>query len=251
MRQYECFSHSLRLQLPLGWVAFEADYSVMHYRDVFLCINSVGSDSLHVEGGQRADRLSRMFGSYNAEVVADQLPVGAVYIDFAFAEGPASGPHFSGPRSDTFESAVDPLACEHSWQAWQTQRLTTHQFEFSKWGHSWSIFMYFREPVSPSNKQAAFDVIKSITFVDRPITSGMRAAAEAFDALPHSVRDSVMQRDGDCDCCDTRGIYPRWEEKGTDFQVTLVQDGFPALRRWKYLVTRGGAVTLLEEGGQE
>ena len=245
-RRFEFPSLSLRLELPDGWSAFEVDFSVVHYRDVFLCINSIGADSLRVEGSLRElplrPPLPRSLGPYNAEVVADQLPPGCVYIDIGFFEGPASGPHFSGARRDDYESSASSFSASGSRVMWKTERLTSYELSFLKWGHSWSVFVHFREPVSTLDRQAAFDLLKNLTFIDQPVTSAMRAEAAAFAYLPVSVRDSVMSKEAECRECCVWGVYPRCEMRDSSFVVTLELEK----RRWKYLVSRDGHVAPME-----
>ena len=65
----------------------------MHYRDVFLCINSKGDRDLRV-----TDKRHRSGSSYNPDAVAEQLKPGTIYMDFAYFEGPGG---LRGQREDS------------------------------------------------------------------------------------------------------------------------------------------------------
>jgi hypothetical protein len=98
--------------------------------------------------------------------------------------------------------------------------LTAYSIGFMKWGRGWNVWVYFREPVSPADKQTAFEIIKNIIFIDSPITSEVRAGAAAFESLPEAVRDSVLVAAKQCECCEG-GVSSQCEPHGSDFQVML------------------------------
>lgn len=238
MTEHDFPTLSLRLKLPKGWAAFEANYNVEHYRQVFLCLNSIGSSTLRVEDKATDARLpGGLRGSmYNEEVVAEQLPVGAVYIDIGFFEGPGGGNYF--PEPDNYESSVKSISPSDWRIMWKTEQLTFYAIQFIQWGRPWSVFMFSREPVAATDRQAAFDLLRAFAFIDRPITNEMRAVAAAFDSLPETVRDSVLNRN-DAEWCG--GVYPRSERRGSGFMVMLER----AKRRWTYFVSREGTVRLV------
>ena len=244
---YKSPKYSFSFELPDGWIAIDTVYSVMHYRNVFLCINNIADEKLAITNKSEGRRTS-----YNPSVVSKQLHPGTVYIDFAFFEGPGIyAPQFCGKRADTFEENRNSLFHRDIHDAWKTDHLTTHFFDFFKWGHNWSVFVYFREPVSEVDKLAAFNLIKNLSFMEFPITSQIQAGAIAAANVPQDVRNLIMRIEDDGGCgslCLHSLIVRSCKIMGTEFLVTLelmgrADDPSP---QWMYLVSQDGDVVLMD-----
>ena len=244
---YKSPKYSFSFELPDGWIAIDTVYSVMHYRNVFLCINNIADEKLAI-----ANKSEERRTSYNPSVVSEQLQPGTVYIDFAFSEGPGIyAPQFCGKRADSFEESRNSLFHRDIPDVWNSDRLTTHYFDFFKWGHNWSVFVYFREPVSEVNKLATFNLIKNLNFLEFPITTQIQAGAIAAANVPPDVRNLIMriEEDGGCGSLCLHSLIVRCcKIIGTDILVTLELMGRAdePSPQWMYLVSQDGDVVLMD-----
>ncbi len=158
-RTFEDKSRHFRITIPSGWSVTPVSYSVMHYRDVFLCINSRGNKALRI-ANKRTDNME----TYNPDTVAEQLEPGTVYIDFAFFEGPGGRRNFKGkpdtvgPKSRPFPKKLDPAKVAGG-------KLSMIELSFINAERRWHVYAYLREPVKDELRAKAMDVLRSFRFV--------------------------------------------------------------------------------------
>ncbi len=161
--RYVDAARGFRLDIPDGWSATPAAYPVMHYRDVFLCVNSAGNKGLRVVEKQEGNT-----STYNAETVAEQLEAGTVYLDFAYFEGPGQTglpgvPDSVGSDLANMLKDIKPALAAGG-------KLSTLDLSFVKGERRWSVFIYFREPVPEAVRARAWDVLRSFQFTQLSTT---------------------------------------------------------------------------------
>lgn len=153
--RYTDRSRGFRLTLPKDWSVAPASYSVVHYRDVFLCINSKGNNALRVGQDMRL--------GYDDEAVAKQLSPGTAYIDVAIFDGPGGGRNYRG-APDTVGSDLKPLLKSFKPVKAAGGKLSIGALTFVKREHQWSIYVYLREPVKEEVRRMAWKVLRSFEF---------------------------------------------------------------------------------------
>lgn len=159
---YEDKARGFTMTLPNGWSATPTFFSMMHYRDVFLCINSQGKQALRVTHKRKGNTET-----YNPETVAEQLEPGAVYIDVAYFEGPGGKRSVRG-KPDTvgsrpFQEKVEPTRLADG-------KLSRIEESFIKDERRWHVYAYFREPVKRDVRVKAEQLLRSFQFVDKTRT---------------------------------------------------------------------------------
>lgn len=159
-RIYEDKARGFRIDIPRGWSATPAAYSVQHYRDVFLCINSNGDKALRVTNTRRGNT-----STYGPAGVAAQLKPGTAYIDFAIFDGPGGGANFAG-KPDSVAGDLEPLLKTFKPTPAAGGKLSLATLSFVKGGHRWHACVYFREPVQPEVKKQALALLRSFRFSD-------------------------------------------------------------------------------------
>lgn len=233
----ELSTHGIRLAIPDSWAAVGVQYSVMHYRDVFLCMNSAGDRELRVTG-----KRHRSGGSYNSETVAQQLKPGTVYIDVAHFDI-GEGPHYGAGRTDSVASDLSTVLKEVRTFRSDDGSLTGQNIPFIKWGRRWSIYVYFREPVTDVVRKQASEVLQSIRFDDVPRDDPVWAVGAAWRLLPPEAQPgrSWPARNGS-----ERGLHRTNVEKTDEgYLVTfhhLDEQAKTPVRSWSYLVSEDGKV---------
>ena len=240
--EYRSPNEGFILRLPSGWSAKEVEYSVMHYRDVFLCVNSEDPSDLRITNERHENGES-----YSLGTVKRQLPAGATYMDFAYFEGPAGVPRYSEDRADTVGRDLHALLDKSTFRNTKDGTLSYLKLAFVKWGQAWSIFAYVREPATADSKEQLMAILRTFRFEEVPVVNAVQAVGRALERLPLSVR-----REGEWPACngtigqDGVDHSTAIERVGADFRVTFsrVREGPPQEERavWEYLVRADGSV---------
>jgi internalin A len=172
-RIYEDKTRRFRLTIPSGWSATPASYSVMHYRDVFLCINNRGDKALRV-----IDKRDDSGKPYWWDWVAEQLEPGSVYLDFAVWDGPihSIAPEFG---SHTVGTKSRPFSGEFHHNTFADGKLTVIEISFIKDKQEWNLYAYMRNPVEDSERAKAEEMLRSFQFLDVPERPRREPASES------------------------------------------------------------------------
>lgn len=239
-------SRPFTVDLPRGWFAKAANYSVMHYRDVFAVVNN-RSPALRV-----TDKTLPNGRTHSTDTVADQLEPGTCYIDFATFEGPGRSARYRPGREDSFDRALAAFLKNRKPER-STSLLDEYVLRFIKWGSQWDVRVYCRKPYTRQERDLALDVLRSIRFFERPIVNGAQAVGLAIQFLPPEAQ---IPKDSDDLCAAGEawlangGQYgnrtTRITKSDEGFEVTFVfhEDGVGGSqdRRWEYLVRWDGEV---------
>ncbi len=233
------------VDVPGGWFAEAADYSVMHYRDVFAIVNNRSPD-LRI-----TDKALPNGVANGLDTVAEQLEPGTVYIDFAFFEGPDRSARYRPGREDSFDREL--AAFLKNPEAHSTSALDEYRLSFIKWGSQWDVRIYCRKPYTRQDRDLAFDVLRSIRFFERPIVNSAQAVGLAIQFLPPEAQ---IPKDSDDSC----GAGEAWLANGglqgnRSTRVTKTEEGFEVTfvlhednhgegqpGEWHYLVRWDGSV---------
>jgi hypothetical protein len=173
-------------QYPAAWKINTQVIPVMHYRDVFVSLNSAEPHTV-------ADlQVSSNTWGYGAPETIKQLPTGAVYLDIGYWDGP--WPRW-GPRIQEMNAAdiSDLLKTNREDSA---DGLIRRQIEFSKWGRHWSICVYMHPPVSGERRQLMEQVLKSFRFDGVPTGDAIWAIGLARKKLPPEAEPDQFTREG-------------------------------------------------------
>ncbi len=234
------------VDLPRGWFANAANYSVMHYRDVFAIVNN-RSRALRV-----TDKALPNGWEHSMDAVAEQLEPGTCYIDFAFFEGPARSARYRPGREDSFDQALTAFLKNRKPER-STSLLDEYVLNFIKWGSQWDVRVYCRKPYTRQERDLAFDVLRSFRFFERPIVNSAQAVGLAIQFLPPEAQ---IPNDSD-DLC---GVGEAWLANGgqsgnRSTRISKTEEGFEVkfvLHRnshgqgqagqWQYLIRWDGAV---------
>lgn len=232
-----------RFKYPQSWKITTGRQLIRHYRDTFIALNGAAQENLWITQKE----VSPGSWLYSDKTVADQLPKGCVYMDIGWWEGPP-GPRFGPGITEMSSNNLADLLAEAPEEPTSDSRLTTRKLEFSKWGRRWSIFVYFREPVSKSNKAEIEKVLKSFRFEANPVGDGIWAIWKARQHLPSEAEPDTFVREGG-----NEFSHVQTENKGNDIYVTFTK-AYPEKKdrrkTWKYRVTDSGKVIPItkEEG---
>ncbi len=237
------------VDVPRGWFAKAANFSVMHYRDVFAVVNNL-SDSVRV-----TDKKIPNGWTNSLETVAEQLPPGTVYVDFAHFEGPGRSAAYGPGREDSFEKELASFLRNPSTKS--TPALDTYELDFMKWGSHWDVRVYCRKPYNVEDREHAFKMLASLRFFERPVVNFAQAVGVAMKHLPAFAQPVDTRADSSDACCfggdawlANGGRYghreTRIEKTDDGFEVVFVlyEDGNGEKRKgeWHYLVRWDGTV---------
>ncbi len=239
-------SRPFKVELPRGWFGSAARFSVMHYRDVFAVVSNRSPD-LRVMDRHQPDGCS-----YTLAGIAEQLEPGTIYIDFAFFEGPGGSARYRPGREDSFDRELAKFLKQPEREN-SSDLLDQYVLDFIKWGSHWDVRVYCRKPYSEHDRSLAFQVLRSIRFLERPIVNGAQAVALAMQFLPREAR---IPENSD-DLC---GMGESWLAYGGQFgnrstRITKTEEGFEVAfvlhenghgegekGRWQYLVRWDGSI---------
>jgi hypothetical protein len=215
-------------QYPATWKIDTDLIPVMHYRDVFVSLNSAQQ---HTVGDLL---VSSNTWEYGPPTTIKQLPVGTVYMDIGYWDSPS--PRF-GPNIHDMEAA--DLSCLlNTNDEKKTDGLITRQIEFHKWGRDWSIVIYLRTPVSTINQQCMEQVLESFRFDGVPAGDEIWAIGLARKELPPEADPDQFTREGGSSV-----YYNATLRDGDDVIVMFTKrlEGQPE-KTWSYRVTETGEV---------
>jgi len=229
------------VDIPQGWRVESVNYSVSHYRCVFLCINSSG-EAVRVE-----DETVGNVTTNSPESMARQLKPGVVYLDFATFEGPGRSRMFGPGREDSFQPSLKAFLSNKE-PAFTSREIDVFRLSFFQCGSRWDVMVACRKPYKADELRRAFEILKSLRFHDLPIVNEAQAVGAAVRCLPPAERGEV----GECLSFGWLAMPGRSGEyqtevfrAGENFVVTLVRlDGSTddVVRTWSFLVRRNGVV---------
>ena len=215
-------------QYPAPWRINTDVVSVMHYREVFVSLNSAARSTV-------GDfQVSTNTWGYGAPETNKQLPAGAVYMDIGWWEYPA--PRF-GPGIHEMGGA-DLSALSKPDEETKDKQLVTQMIEFSKWGRRWSIVVYMRAPFSEDQRQVMEQILKSFHFDGVPAGDEIWAIGEARKKLPPEADPDQFTREGGSSI-----YYDQTKKDGNDVLVAFTKRfGDGSNRTWCFRVTENGTV---------
>jgi hypothetical protein len=220
-------------EYPAGWKVDAELFSVMHYRQVFCALNSLGQESFKIREQETAPNT----WEFGERALTNQLPAGAAYLDIGWWEGPAPrfGPgiqEMTGADLSSVLSAAKPS---------QTADAVCRQVEFSKWGRHWSIVSYLRPPVSVETRRAIERVLASFRFDGVPAGEPIWAIGEAWKRLPPEAEPDRFEREGGSA---THYVSTAMESEDVLVTFTRRDTGAPA-KTWRFRVRGNGTVEAL------
>ncbi len=244
--------------VPPGWNAEKAEFSACHYRDVFAVV--CNRDTVHRVTEQQTGNT----WTYGPEVIANQLPPGAVYIDMAISEGPGASASYGPCRDDSFERERQSFL--RNPKKWGTNDLDAYTLNFVKWGGRWEILIACKKPYSKQDREMAFELVRSLRFLEVPIVNAAQAVGAAVEFVPAFAQpvDSIAGPNGECACCVDCGWLANGGRDGRrqtllkrlddGFAVTflLFEDGNSdrVEGTWSYLVRWDGTVEPIRSEGR-
>ena len=230
--------------IPNRWHAERANFSVTHYRGVFFCVNNKAPGI----------RIHDVNGGYVTDM-ADKLPKGTVYVDFAHFDGPARVAMFGPGRDDTAEQMLRAFVRSPEKNSGK-DGLEWYELNFMKWGGNWNIWIFCRKPYDRKDFQHALEMLETLQFPELPITSAHQAVKAAMEKLPAAGK-TYDPRAGVGDCSPEDGWLARGGRFGSRetrvlrqgkrfdvvFRLYTTPNGKDVAHEWKYLVQRDGSVT--------
>jgi hypothetical protein len=230
---WKTFSDAKRhfsFQYPASWEVDAEPFSVVHYREVFCSLNSLGKNRFKIREQQTAPNT----WEFGVQALTNQLPPGAAYLDIGWWEGPA--PRF-GP--DIQEMTVRDLSgVTAAAKETETADLVQRQVEFSKWGRRWSIMIYLRPPVAVEIRRAIERVLASFRYEGVPAGDPIWAIGEARKKLPPEADPDRFEREGG-----SGTHYVSTASDGDDVLVTFTKrEAERAAKAWRFRVTGSGKV---------
>jgi len=217
-------------QYPSSWRLNTEGFSVEHYRDVFLSINSFGASRFAL----LEQEVSSNTWEFGSRTITNQLPAGAVYLDIGRWDGP--WPRWGPGIHEMAES--DLSAVLKSSQEVEADDLITREIGFHKWGVSWSIMVYLRPPVNEADRQSAERMLESFRFDGVPAGDAIWAIGEARKHLPPEAEPDQFTREGGSSV-----YYDATMKDGGSVLVMFTQhlEGRP-MKTWSFRVTETGEV---------
>ena len=150
------------LQYPPTWKVNTEVVSVAHYSMVFAALNSAGMEGFTVQNVQ----TSPTTWEFGPDLVAQQVPVGTVYIDICWQDGPGGLQQF-GPGIQEMEAADLSGPLKENKET-RSGELITRTIWFSKWGKQWNVKAYMHSPVSTALREDVNEVLASFRFDGLP-----------------------------------------------------------------------------------
>jgi hypothetical protein len=217
---------------PAAWKIDMDGIPVMHYRNVFVALNSA---ERHTVGELE---VSTNTFEYGVPTTIKQLPAGTAYMDIGCWDGP--WPRF-GPNIHEMEAA-DLSTLLKTNDEKKADGLTTRQIEFHKWGRFWSIIVYMRPPMSQENRQLIEYALESFRFDGVPSGDEIWAIGLARRKLPPEADPHQFTREGGSSV-----YYNATLRDGNDVLVMFTKHlkGQPE-QTWSYRVTQTGDVRPLD-----
>ncbi len=241
---YKSDSHAFSLMLPRGWAAHETGYSTTNHRHVFFCMNNRGLTDLRVTDGMTRNGLA-----YDADVVRRHLLPGTVYIDFALSDRPVVDLPVGKQWDDSFETQMKEFLRGALPPRWQTPELTGYHINFARWDEQWSIFLYFREPVSEYGKKRAFEVLGSLKLHEFPFMTAWPAVEAAIQYLPSQANpEGEWPRQTAREGRHATRVSEHRDEFLINFTLYESESSNDTLYSFDYKVNRDGRVWVFDTG---
>jgi hypothetical protein len=234
--QWATFSDTNRhfhFQYPATWRINTEVVPVMHYRDVFVSLNSA-------ERSRVGDlQVSTNTWKYGAHETIEQLPARSVYMDIGWWEFFA--PRF-GPGIHEMEGADLSALLKENEEETDDKQLITRTIEFSKWGRRWSIMVYRRAPFNEDRRQLVEQILKSFRFDGVPAGDEIWAIGEARKKLPPEADPDEFTREGG-----SSAHYDQAKKDGSEVIVAFTkQFSDKSKKTWCFRVTESGTVLPME-----
>jgi hypothetical protein len=226
-------------QYPATWGINTEVVPVMHYRVIFVSLNS--AERLTVRDLQVATNM----WEYGPAETIKQLPPGTVYMDIGCWEGPGPLPRF-GPGIQDMEAADLSALLKKSKEETgdKDKQLITRRIEFSKWGRRWSILVYMHAPVGEDRRQLMEQILKSFRFDGVPAGDEIWAIGEARKKLPPEADPDKFTHEGGSSV-----YYDQTKKDGSNVIVAFTkQFGDKSKKTWCFRVTETGTVLPMEPG---
>jgi hypothetical protein len=225
--------HHFRFEYPATWKVNVEPFSMMHYRQVFCSVNSLGKNRFYIREQQTALNQSE----FGERVVTNQLPPGAAYLDIGWWETPS--PRFGPKVQEMIRRDLSQIL--EAAKETETADLVQRQVEFSKWGRRWSIMIYLRPPVTAETRRGVERVLTSFRFDDFPARDPIWAIGEARKKLPPEADPERFEREGGSDT-----HYVSTSSDGEDVLVTFrKRDAGQPAKIWRFRVTSCGKVEMM------
>lgn len=223
-------------EYPAGWKVDIEPFSVMHYREVFCALNSLGKERFKIQEQQTAPNT----WEFGERALTNQLPPGAAYLDVGWWEGPA--PRFG--RNIQEMTGKDLSSVLPAAKPTETADLVSRQVEFSKWGRRWSIISCFRPPVSAETRRAMERVLASFRYDGVPSGDPIWAIGEARKRLPAEADPDRFEREGG-----STTHYVSTASDGADVLVAFTKrDASAPAKTWRFRVRDDGKVEAMPSG---
>jgi len=233
-----------RITVPASWAYSEERFSVAHYRDVMISMNSANIADLKVKDWVVVDYGKSRGVRYGSEYIGRQLPGGVVYMDVAEISGPPlSYIPYCWTREDSQEYRISNFLANPE-PVWDVEDMLGYRTGFRRWGRLWEVAIYCRKPINEKALLEAFDILRSIEVPDIPICDPLQAVEYAIPYLPESMRP---QRELLEPCSEIRRFYntvstPHMNGFVVEFQILDGSDKRTVVRSTKYFVSTNGQV---------
>jgi hypothetical protein len=230
------------LDYPPSWKVNTEVVEAVHYTIVFAALNSAGKEKFTVQ----MVHISPNEWELNADLIAQQVPVGTAYIDVSWQEGPGGVRQF-GPGIEEMEAAdlSGPLKESNEVREGQFGALNARSIRFSKWGRHWNVTVYLHAPVTAALRDDVDKVLASFRFDGLPAGDKMWAIGLARKSLPAEADPDMYTNMGGSPL-----YYCTAEVKGDEVIVTFTKhlENTPA-KSWTYRVTAKGEVIAVKDNG--
>ena len=179
---------AFEITVPPSWGYSDKSFSVSHYRDVLLCSNNLGDDSLRLENWRENLSEGNWRESYGPKAFEMQLVPGTVYADLAMWTDPFSGkPTYAWTQEEGPNTRVRQAAQNRKAQ-WETDGIVVYSFRFARWGWPWEGLIAARKPFSGDDLDKAFAIFETLNFSDEPVVDPHQAVEVAIPYLPETMR---------------------------------------------------------------
>jgi hypothetical protein len=187
--QWATFTDAARhfhFQYPSTWKINTQNIPVMHYRDVFVSLNSAEPHTV----GDFQTESNRW--AYGPDETIKQLPAGTVYMDVGYWDGP--WPRWGAGIQEMNAADLSDLLKTNREEL--VGSLIRRQIEFSKWGRRWSVCVYMHAPGEEARRQSVDQVLKSFHFDGVPAGDTIWAIGLARQKLPVEAEPEQYTREG-------------------------------------------------------
>ncbi len=237
-KAYRDAERHFKLRYPTSWKAETGLHIEGLHRDIFLTINNAGRDDFCLFEHRRG-----------REPIADILPAGSIYIEFAqwSMRGQTIDLTLETDKENPPANFLDRKDPE-GWEELGTAM--TRSIGFRKWGERWNVRAYMFEPVKPADLATLARIMDSFEFEDMPVGFEPWAVVKALGHMPQDLQSSQFVLAGP--------FALHWTQTKRICDAVLVTFGkldsteTEPDRIWQFLVTRKGQVVqVLEPRGEQ